>query len=166
MVLVVSNYNLPEPATDLARTMMLPALKLSLHGFQLRDHPLFRRDSPDDESSVGELPTKVGEAQESEGLWFSLSAPLPVSSGKAPVRSVVSCPIRTGDLLPLLLGNYPGSKLLRSSPPLVCALVLSGSLGFRLRLFPYQSQTKFSSSVRKPRLESRPLYTGHRAASK
>src|SRR5437016_8090490 len=28
------------------------------------------------------------------------------------------------------------------------------------------SQTKFSSSVRKPRLESRPLYTGHRTASK
>ena len=84
MVLVVAQYNLPKPDTDLARTMMLPALKLSLHGLQLRDHPLLRRDSPDDESPVGELPTEVGEAQESEGLWFSLSALFPVSSGKAP----------------------------------------------------------------------------------
>jgi len=84
MVLVVSQHNLPKPGTDLARTMMLPALKLSLHGFQLRDHPLLRRNSPDDESSVGELPTEVGEAQESEGLWFARSTLLPVSSGKAP----------------------------------------------------------------------------------
>jgi hypothetical protein len=50
--------------------MMLPALKLSLHGFQLRDHPLLRRDSPDDESSVGGLPTEVGEAQEGEVSGF------------------------------------------------------------------------------------------------
>src|SRR5205807_3229803 len=81
-------------------------------------------------------------------------------------RSSSGCPltrIRTGDLLPLLLGNYSGSTLLWSSPPLACALVLSASRGFRLCLFPYPSQTKFSSSVRKPRLESRPLYTGHRA---
>jgi hypothetical protein len=56
MVLVVSQHNLPKPGTDVARTMMLPALKLSLHGFQLRDHPLLRRNPPDDESSVGELP--------------------------------------------------------------------------------------------------------------
>jgi hypothetical protein len=31
---------------------MLPALKLSLDGFQLRDHPLVRRDPPDDECSI------------------------------------------------------------------------------------------------------------------
>jgi hypothetical protein len=42
VVLVVSAHNLPKPGTDLARTMMLPALKLSLHGFQLCDHPLLR----------------------------------------------------------------------------------------------------------------------------
>ena len=64
--------------------MMLPALKLRLNNFELRDHPLLRRDPPDDENSVGELPTEVGEAQECEGLWFSLSALLPISSGKAP----------------------------------------------------------------------------------
>lgn len=64
MVLVISQHNLPKPSTDLARAMMFPALKLSLHGFQPRDHSLLRRDSPDDESSVGELPAEVGEAQE------------------------------------------------------------------------------------------------------
>ena len=84
MVLKVPQYNLPKPGTDYGRAMMLPALKLSLNGFELRDHSLLRRDPPDDESSVGELPTEVGEAQECEGLWFSLSTLLPVSSGKAP----------------------------------------------------------------------------------
>ena len=84
MVLVVAGDNTPKPYTNLTCAIMLPALKLSLNGFELRDHPLLRRDSPDDESSVGELPTEVGEAQECEGLWFSLSALLPVSSGKAP----------------------------------------------------------------------------------
>src|SRR6516225_764870 len=84
VVLVISQHNLPKPYTDLARTMMLPALKLNFHGLELRDHPLLRCNPPDDEGSVGELPTEVGEAQESEGLWFSLSAPFPVSSGKAP----------------------------------------------------------------------------------
>jgi len=39
MVLVVSQHSLPKPGTDLARTMMLPALKLSFDGFELRDHP-------------------------------------------------------------------------------------------------------------------------------
>ena len=49
MVLVVAQHNLPKPCADLGRTMMLPALKLSLDGFELRDHPLLRRDPPDDE---------------------------------------------------------------------------------------------------------------------
>jgi hypothetical protein len=60
--------------------MMLPALKLSLNDFELRDHPLLRRNPPNDKSSVAvELPTEVGETQEREGLWFSLSTLLPVS---------------------------------------------------------------------------------------
>ena len=84
MVLVVAQHNGPKPCTDCGSAIVPPALKLSLEGFQLRDHPFLRRDPPDDESSVGELPTEVGEAQECEGLWFSLSALLPVSSGKAP----------------------------------------------------------------------------------
>ena len=52
---------------------------------------------------------------------------------------------------------------LRGSPPLVDASVLSasGSSPFSLA-----SPTRFSSSVRKPGLESRLLYTGHRLASK
>jgi hypothetical protein len=31
---------------------MLPALKLNLDGFKLRDHPFFRRNPPDDEMSA------------------------------------------------------------------------------------------------------------------
>ena len=41
-----------------------------------------------------------------------------------------------GDLLPLLLGHYPVSTLLRSSPPLVGASVLSASWCIHLCLFP------------------------------
>src|SRR5208283_5566828 len=111
MVLVVAQHNLPKPSTDLACTMMLPALKLSLHGFQLRDHPLLRRDSPDDESSVGELPTEVGEAQESEGLWFSLSALLPVSSGEPPELNQ-PCLVRMKFQTKL---RQPSPKLLRET---------------------------------------------------
>jgi hypothetical protein len=60
---------------------MLLALKLNLDGFKLRDHPLFRRNPPDDEMSVASaLPTVVGEAQEREGLGFSLSPLPPVPS--------------------------------------------------------------------------------------
>jgi hypothetical protein len=61
MVLVITQHNLPKPRTDLGRTVMLPALKFSLNGFQLRDHPLLSRDPPDGECSGGELPTEMGE---------------------------------------------------------------------------------------------------------
>jgi len=53
-----------------------------------------------------------------------------------PTSSSSGCPltrIRTGDLLPLLLGNYPGSTLLWSSPPLSGALrfpTFTGTMGF------------------------------------
>ncbi len=40
MVFVVAQHSLLEPCTDLGRTMMFPALKLNLHGFELRNHPL------------------------------------------------------------------------------------------------------------------------------
>src|SRR5215470_19781040 len=73
MILVVAQHSLPEPCTDLGRTMMLPALKLNFNGFELRDHPLLRRNPPDDEGSGGELPAEVGETQEREGLRLSLS---------------------------------------------------------------------------------------------
>jgi hypothetical protein len=60
MVLVVAQHNLAKPCTDLGRTMMLPALKLSLDGFELRDHSLLRRNPPDDEGLVADaLPTEV-----------------------------------------------------------------------------------------------------------
>jgi hypothetical protein len=85
MVLVVAQNNLPKPCTDLGRAMMLPVLKLSLNGFELRSHSLLRRNPPDDEGSVaGALPTEVGETQVRKGLWFSLSTLFPVSSGEPP----------------------------------------------------------------------------------
>src|SRR5262245_1183595 len=93
MVLVVAQHNLPKPATDLGRTMMLPALKFSLDGFELRDHPLLRCDPPDDEWSGGELSTKVGETQERKGLRLSLATSLPVSSD-VPPKFDQSCLVR------------------------------------------------------------------------
>jgi nucleotide-binding universal stress UspA family protein len=55
--------------------MMLPTLKLSLDGFELRGHPPLRRNPPDDESSVTvALPAVVSETQKRKGLRFSLTA--------------------------------------------------------------------------------------------
>ncbi len=85
MVLVITQHDLPEPCTDFGHAIMRPALKLSLDGFELRDHPLLRRDPPDDEYSITDaLPTEVSKTQEREGLWFSLSPLLPVSGGEPP----------------------------------------------------------------------------------
>ena len=85
VVLIVAGDNTPKPYTDLTGAIMLPALKLSLDGFELRDHSPLRRNPPDDESSVADaLPTEVGETQEREGLWFALSTLLPVASGEPP----------------------------------------------------------------------------------
>ena len=85
MVLVIAQHNSPKPWTDRGRPIMLAALKLSLDGFQLRDHPLLRRDPPDDEGSITDaLPTEVSKTQEREGLWLPLSALFPVASGEPP----------------------------------------------------------------------------------
>src|SRR4051794_18865309 len=76
MVLVIAGDHLPKPCTNLTNTIMLPAEKLCLDGFQLRNHSLFRRDPPDGEG-VGLVtsPAVVGEAQERKGLRFPF-APL------------------------------------------------------------------------------------------
>src|SRR5215831_13703337 len=84
MILVVSPYNLPKPRSDLSRTMMLPELKLGLDGFELRDHPLLRRNPPDNEWSGGELATEMGETQKREGFRFPLTTPLPSSRSEPP----------------------------------------------------------------------------------
>src|SRR5262249_36000501 len=84
---------LPKPCADLDRAMMLPELKFSLDGFELRDHPLLRRDPPNDEWSGGEPPTEVGETQERESFRLSLATPLSVSSGVPPELDQ-SCLIR------------------------------------------------------------------------
>src|SRR6476660_3910061 len=84
MVLVVTQHNLPEPDTDLGRTMMLPALKFSLNGFELRSHPLLRCNPPDDEWPCRELSTEMREAQKREGRGFPLATPLTSSCSKPP----------------------------------------------------------------------------------
>ena len=85
MVLVVTQYNFPEPSTDIGDAIMHPALKLNLDGFELRDHSLLRSDPPYGEgSALVALPTVVGKAQEGEGLWFSLASRFPVASGEPP----------------------------------------------------------------------------------
>src|SRR5260370_13481124 len=85
VVLVVSQHNFPKPRTDLGRAMMLPALKLSLNNFQLRDHPLLRRNPPNDETPAAvQLPTEVSETQEREGFWFPFPTGFPVSGSKPP----------------------------------------------------------------------------------
>jgi len=85
MVLVITRDNLPKPFADLARTVMLSALKLGLYGFELRNHPLRRRDSPDGKGSASpEMPTMMREPQEYEGFWFSLATPFSISEGKPP----------------------------------------------------------------------------------
>jgi len=54
------------------------------------------------------------------------------------------------DLLPSLHGHYPASSLLRSSPPLGGASVLSASRFWPLVPFPLPSPSRFSSSVQEP----------------
>ncbi len=83
MVLVITDDNPPEPFADLAGTVMLPALKLGLNGFELRNHPLRRRDPPDGKgSATPEMPTIMSEPQEYEGFWFPRATPFSISEGK------------------------------------------------------------------------------------
>ncbi len=49
MVLVVAGDHTPKPYADLTGAIMLTALKFSLDDIELRNHSLFRSDSPDGE---------------------------------------------------------------------------------------------------------------------
>src|SRR5664279_4473905 len=73
---------------------------------------------------------------------------LPSKIGAHPVASWL--PPDVGDLPPLLHGHYPASSLLRGSPPLAGASVLSASRFPPLVPFPLASSARFSSSIRKP----------------
>src|SRR5260370_34415189 len=69
MVLVVAGDHTPKPYTDLTGAIMLTAPELSLDDLELRNHSLFRSNSPDGEGlCLVALPTEVGKAQEVEGL--------------------------------------------------------------------------------------------------
>ena len=61
VILVVAGDHLPKPFTNLAGAIMHMASKLSLDGFQLLNHALFRSDPPDGEGlGLVALPTVVG----------------------------------------------------------------------------------------------------------
>jgi len=62
-------------------------------------------------------------------------------------------------------GITPASSLLRSSPPLAGASVLSASRLEPLVLFPLASPSRFSRSVQEPGWDSRRLYAGRRLGS-
>ena len=85
MVLVVALHNPPKPLAHLTRTMMPPALKLSLDRLELRNHSLLRRHAPDVKGSAArETSTEMREPQKREGLGFSLATPFSVSDGEPP----------------------------------------------------------------------------------
>jgi hypothetical protein len=70
-----------------------------------------------------------------------------------PKSSSSGCPLTrfsSGDLPPSLHRHCPVSPLLRSSPPLAGASVLSASRGFRLHLFPYHRQPGSQVPYRSP----------------
>jgi hypothetical protein len=84
-----------------------------------------------------------------------------VSSSGFPVDSIspgVTCPLRS-------TGVTPVRRYYEAVRPCRCFGTF-GLVGRPLVPFPLPSPPRFSSSVRKPGLESRPLYTGHRTASK
>jgi hypothetical protein len=85
MVLVVASDHLPKPCTNLTDTIMLPAEKLDLDGFELRNHSLFRCNPPDGEGiGLVATPTVVSEAQEREGLRFPFAPLFPFVGCKTP----------------------------------------------------------------------------------
>ena len=69
------------------------------------------------------------------------------------------------DLPPLLHGHYPASSLLRGSPPLSGASVLSASRLEPLAPFPLASPARFSRSIQEPGRDSRHLHAGCRLSS-
>ena len=66
VVLVIPSDDLPEPCTDLAGAIMLPAAELRLDGFKLRNHPLFRSNPPD-ASDLGRHIARTRSAESSPG---------------------------------------------------------------------------------------------------
>jgi hypothetical protein len=79
----------------LRHAIMHLALKLSLDGFELRTHSLFRSDPPYGEgSALAALPTVVGEAVKPRNVkvyGFPLSPPFPVASGEPPATLGADC---------------------------------------------------------------------------
>src|ERR1035438_6449338 len=85
MILVVAQGHPLQPLTHRRYRLVHPATQLCLYRMQLCHHPLLCRFPPDDEGPTAPaLHTVMREAQEREGLGFSLPTLLPVSSGEPP----------------------------------------------------------------------------------
>ena len=84
MVLVIADYDLPEPFTNLGHRRVPLPLQLHLDGLELSDQTLLRRFAPDCEGPVLALPTMMREAQKREGFRFSLAAPFPIEGREPP----------------------------------------------------------------------------------
>jgi hypothetical protein len=61
-----------------------PTAKLHFDCTKLRYHPQFSRDTPDNESTILALPTKMRKAQERECFRFPFTTPFPVAGGEPP----------------------------------------------------------------------------------
>src|SRR6202023_3433750 len=90
---------------------------------------------------------------------------LPPSAESSGSSRLPSWPRLNGDdLPPSLHGHYPASSLLRGSPPLSGASVLSASRLEPLAPFPLASPARFSRSAQEPDWASRRLHAGCRSA--
>src|SRR5580700_4613150 len=84
MIEMVARGHPPQPFTDQRDRLVPPAAQLHFDYLELGDHPLLCRFAPYGEGAVPQLPTIMCEAQEREGLRFSLPTLLPVKSGEPP----------------------------------------------------------------------------------
>src|SRR5579864_6603890 len=85
MVLVITQGHLLQPLTDYRGGLVHLVAQFCLDCVQLGHHPLLGRFPPDDEGPIAPaLPATMREAQEREGLRFSLSTLLPALSGEPP----------------------------------------------------------------------------------
>src|ERR1700685_4517274 len=93
MGLIVAQNDLPKPLADLACTMMLPASKLGLNGFELRSHPLRHRDSPDGKGpTTPELPTIMGGPRNTKVSGFPSPRRFGLGRHTSRTQSAASCP--------------------------------------------------------------------------
>ena len=140
----------PPPTGWLRRTFLHLPHSMTLSRLLDTTTPFNRRVGPGD---FAPRPSRPGDLHP-EPLTDSGRKPLDLSGSCHPLKAAASHRDRrvppvipltlfdrdAGDLLPSLLGRYPVSTLIRSSPPLGGASVLSDSWFVHLCLFPFHRQ--------------------------